>query len=347
MDDAPPDPPEADPDPQPKPGPGFWGAVGWLLVVTTLGVGLAVPVIVAGGREDGLAVVAAATGGQLLAALLVVGGRWGVRRGWRRLAVRRPRLLHVACVLGAVLPLVVLTSGIAAVAAAFWRRVGLPDELTGDPIGATAIAADVAGWPWPLAALAVLVPLAVVPAVWEELFDRGFLGRGLVARYGPVRGVLVTSLLFGLVHVHPVQAVYATALGVALHAVYLWGKSLLLPVLLHGCINGLAGVALLAGNRLAGGPAWLAEDAAPPGLLVAAAVPALAGLGWVARAGRVTWVLPEGREWWPGFVTAEPPPARLGAVAVGGRVGRRPVAAAAVGLAGFAGVLGLNLAGVL
>src|SRR5262249_59009304 len=71
----------------------------------------------------------------------------------------------------------------------------------------------------------------------------GFVGRGLVARYGPIRGVLLTSFLFGLMHVVPRQVAYAAVMGVILHFTYLTTRSLLIPMLLHFLNNSLSVVA--------------------------------------------------------------------------------------------------------
>ena len=93
-----------------------------------------------------------------------------------------------------------------------------------------------AAWPsW----AAVLV-VAVGPAVAEELFCRGFLGHGLVARHGVTKGVLWTSLLFGVMHLVPVQALYAGLLGVMLHWLRLTTRSLWAPMLAHFGNNALS-----------------------------------------------------------------------------------------------------------
>ena len=70
-----------------------------------------------------------------------------------------------------------------------------------------------APWPW----WAGVLVIGLGPALGEEIFCRGFLGRGLVSRLGRVRGVLLTSLLFGIMHIAPAQALYAAILGILLH----------------------------------------------------------------------------------------------------------------------------------
>jgi membrane protease YdiL (CAAX protease family) len=87
--------------------------------------------------------------------------------------------------------------------------------------------------------MAVLI-VAVGPALGEELFCRGFLGRGLVARYGTVAGISLTSILFGVMHIIPAQAMYAGLLGILLHCLALSGRSLWLAMLAHFLNNALS-----------------------------------------------------------------------------------------------------------
>src|SRR5262249_26696646 len=94
--------------------------------------------------------------------------------------------------------------------------------------------AEFGKWPWPLGVLII----GVGPGIGEELWCRGFLGRGLVGRYGFL-GVLLTSFLFGVIHVEPRQAVAAFVMGIFLHGSYLASRSLLVPMLLHMGNNSL------------------------------------------------------------------------------------------------------------
>jgi membrane protease YdiL (CAAX protease family) len=95
-------------------------------------------------------------------------------------------------------------------------------------------------WNW---AVAVLV-IGVGAALSEELMFRGFLGRGLVGHYGWIPGVLLTAILFGLIHLNIRQAAYATVMGVLLHFVYATTRSLWMPMLLH-FLNNSASVLLM------------------------------------------------------------------------------------------------------
>ncbi|MFO0964288.1 MAG: CPBP family intramembrane glutamic endopeptidase [Gemmataceae bacterium] len=80
---------------------------------------------------------------------------------------------------------------------------------------------------------------AVGPAVNEEVFFRGFLGRGLIGRYGVIPGVLLTSVLFGVFHANVPQAILGLVIGAFMHLAYLATRSLWVPMLLHFLTNAL------------------------------------------------------------------------------------------------------------
>ncbi|MCE9565934.1 MAG: CPBP family intramembrane metalloprotease, partial [Planctomycetes bacterium] len=88
--------------------------------------------------------------------------------------------------------------------------------------------------------LVTFLAVALGPGLVEEFWCRGFLGRGLCARYGLICGVLTTSFLFGMLHIDPSHVMIAGLMGAYLHFVYLASRSLWVPVLLHLMNNGLA-----------------------------------------------------------------------------------------------------------
>ena len=63
---------------------------------------------------------------------------------------------------------------------------------------------------------AVLLLLAVLPAVCEELTFRGFVFGGLVKQGGALRAILITSLFFGFTHTVLQQSIAATIMGLML-----------------------------------------------------------------------------------------------------------------------------------
>lgn len=86
---------------------------------------------------------------------------------------------------------------------------------------------------------AIAIPLAIVaiPAVSEELLFRGVLLPGLSRRYGTATGLVLSSLLFGAVHVMPVAVVYASVAGLVLGLVRLQTGSVLPSIAMHGAFN--------------------------------------------------------------------------------------------------------------
>jgi membrane protease YdiL (CAAX protease family) len=110
-----------------------------------------------------------------------------------------------------------------------------------------------------------LLVIAVGAAVSEELFCRGFLGRGLVGRYGVPVGVVFTSLIFALLHGNLPQGIFAFILGGFAHLAYLATRSLWVPILLHFLNNARAVLASYLVSTLgqtapeaSGPPEWVA-----------------------------------------------------------------------------------------
>jgi membrane protease YdiL (CAAX protease family) len=223
-----------------------------------------------------------------------------VGKNWRRaLALCRPSLTQtVIAVLG--LPGLIL---VATAVHALARQV-LPGGNYGQDL-----AAMFETWPlW----FGVLV-VGIGPGIGEELWCRGFLGRGLVGRYGAFVGILLTSLFFGLMHVDPPHVVGTMVMGMALHYVYLMTRSLWVPMLLHACNNSLAVVATKI-------KALESADPAPervPYYIYGMAVLLLAAVGYALYRSRPRLVDADGSgpgPWQPDFPGVEHPPAGSGTV---------------------------------
>jgi sodium transport system permease protein len=102
-----------------------------------------------------------------------------------------------------------------------------------------------------------LLLLAVVPAICEEVAFRGFILSGLRSRYRAWSAIVLSALLFGLLHVLLSlfqQLFNATLLGLVLGLLAIRTRSLWPGVLFHATNNGLAVLmAALAGSpRFAG-----------------------------------------------------------------------------------------------
>jgi membrane protease YdiL (CAAX protease family) len=147
---------------------------------------------------------------------------------WKReIGVRRPQALHFALVI-LIVPGFMILAGV--IQELYQWATGLR------PMALESIRGVFVPFPWPLTVLAV----AIGPGIVEELWCRGFVGRGLSARYGIVTSVFVTSLLFAAMHIDPSQFLGIAIMGAYLHFVYLTTRSIWAPILLHALNNGVA-----------------------------------------------------------------------------------------------------------
>ena len=88
--------------------------------------------------------------------------------------------------------------------------------------------------------LITIILTAVLPAICEEFLHRGVLLNGLIKQFGVRRAILLTSILFGLMHMNVGQFFYASILGwfmavAALASGSLWGS-----IIVHFTNNALA-----------------------------------------------------------------------------------------------------------
>lgn len=219
----------------------------------------------------------------------------------RRLNLSLLHPSHLLLIVAAVIPLAALSSGLHQSAAVVWDQI--TESLGADPFAGLDInqslpemAQDVPLWQ-------LLLFIAVIPAVGEELVFRGVIARGLLARYGVLVSVGLTSLLFAVVHMHPAHVVSIIPLSVFLHLAYLTTRSFLAPVLLHFLNNAFAAVIVKAGvmaddsilGEATPAPVWFT-------VFCAAVVALIAITLWRTR---VVERLPDGENWSPGYRTIE------------------------------------------
>jgi sodium transport system permease protein len=177
-------------------------------------------------------------------------------------ALRLPRALHVPLVLLAAVSTLLLV-------VAFQTWV-MPKA---DPRGFEQIVSLVQKLPrWQL-----LVLFAVLPPICEEILCRGFLLSAFRTRMGDTRAVLLTALLFGVLHLDWMRFPATAMAGVVLGFVRVRTGSLLMPILFHMTYNGI--LATPETNRFLDGlPVW------PVGAAVAALAAAVLLLRRVDKA---------------------------------------------------------------
>jgi sodium transport system permease protein len=97
---------------------------------------------------------------------------------------------------------------------------------------------------------AVLLLLAILPAVCEELTFRGFIFGGLVKQSGTLRAILITSLFFGFTHTILQQSIAASIMGLMLGLIAWRTGGVICCICVHVINNVLSiGMAWLPANH--------------------------------------------------------------------------------------------------
>lgn len=87
--------------------------------------------------------------------------------------------------------------------------------------------------------------LAVLAPLLEEVLFRGAIQGYLMRRFNPWIAIVTASLIFGLVHMNPIQIFYATCIGFALGWIYYRTRSLMPVIIGHILNNSIAALTLL------------------------------------------------------------------------------------------------------
>ena len=248
------------------------------------------------------------------------------RSWWRSLNPAPINPLHFALMIMLLLPLQVISSALYEVGMGVWKvlREMFPSLSFWDQLNAVEAVQDLVG---ELSLPYLLLTIAVVPALAEELVFRGVVGRGLTARWGLPAGILLTSILFAAVHAHPAHVAGVLPLGICIHLLYVTTRSFWAPVLFHFFNNAIATL-VMKYNIAEPADAAAAAAGSSPIVVFSAVVCAglLASLLWRTR---VRHYLEDGNVWNPGYPTLERPP-----LAIHAHAGRRhsglPLALAAI-----------------
>ena len=79
--------------------------------------------------------------------------------------------------------------------------------------------------------------MVIAAPILEELIFRGVILDGLLKKYTPAKSILISSLLFGLVHLNPWQFITGLIIGIFSGWVYYRTKSLSLSIIIHASAN--------------------------------------------------------------------------------------------------------------
>ncbi|ODA32124.1 CPBP family intramembrane glutamic endopeptidase [Planctopirus hydrillae] len=160
--------------------------------------------------------------------------------------------------------------------------------------------------PLPLLILAI----SVSPAISEELVFRGLLVRGLLARWGVWWTMLISSILFALIHFHPLHVMAVFPIGMALFWIYYTTRNFWLPMWLH-LLNNLCSILVM---RWQGSLEEVLDNTNTMHLVVQSGI-ALSGTLialWLLHKNRTRYVSASGDEWNPPAAPISSPPVQLG-----------------------------------
>lgn len=86
----------------------------------------------------------------------------------------------------------------------------------------------------------LLLTLALLPAICEELAFRGFVFGGLLRKQGVLRAIVVSSLLFGFTHAVLQQSIAASLMGLVLGLIAWRTGGVFCTIVVHAVNNGLS-----------------------------------------------------------------------------------------------------------
>ena len=96
---------------------------------------------------------------------------------------------------------------------------------------------------WNLAFL--FISICIFAPIWEELFFRGILLRRFAMKWKATTSIIVSSFIFGLMHIGGSSIFHAFLFGCFLAYAYLRTKNIWVPIVLHSVSNLLSFVTLL------------------------------------------------------------------------------------------------------
>ncbi len=87
--------------------------------------------------------------------------------------------------------------------------------------------------------VSTMIRVVLVASVVEEILIRGIILEGFLVEYSNFKSILLSALLFGIIHLNIYQFVAALIIGIFLGWLYVNTNSLLLCIISHGAFNSL------------------------------------------------------------------------------------------------------------
>ncbi len=91
----------------------------------------------------------------------------------------------------------------------------------------------------------LFISICIFAPIWEELFFRGILLRRFAMKWKVTTSIVVSSFIFGLMHIGGSSMLHAFLFGCFLAYTYLKTKNIWVPIILHSVSNFISFVTLL------------------------------------------------------------------------------------------------------
>ncbi|MDL2265813.1 CPBP family intramembrane metalloprotease [Parabacteroides sp. OttesenSCG-928-G21] len=78
-----------------------------------------------------------------------------------------------------------------------------------------------------------ILSIAIVGPIAEEFLFRGAIMRALMKQFSPTKAIVISALIFGIIHLNPAQVLFAFLLGLIFGWIYYKTGSLIPVILMH------------------------------------------------------------------------------------------------------------------
>ena len=103
----------------------------------------------------------------------------------------------------------------------------------------------------PFDSLTFLIGAIILGPIFEEIIFRGIFLRGLLFSYSPKYAIIISSVLFGIIHVQPFQIWGAILLGLFFGLIYYKTQNIIITIILHSISNTSSFLNIYFSNKFA------------------------------------------------------------------------------------------------
>lgn len=82
-----------------------------------------------------------------------------------------------------------------------------------------------------------IISTGIIGPIYEEILFRYILYNRLKKKYSIKKSILITTIIFALIHLSPIKIIYAFILGLTMNILYEGHKNILSPILIHISAN--------------------------------------------------------------------------------------------------------------